>query len=121
MQQEHVVGRLSREKGKRGEREAAARWSQLFGVPMRRSQQYCGRSDESDDIVGQPGVSIEVKRRERFNLEAALKQAADDAADGDIPLVLHRKNHQPWLVTLQLEDLPELTVRLFHTLVNKAL
>ena len=115
------MGQLSREKGKRGEREAAARWSKLFGVPMRRSQQYCGAGDDADDIVGHPGVSIEVKRRERFNLEAALEKSDSDAADGDIPLVLHRRNHHPWLVTLHLDDLPELAVRLFHTLANKSL
>ena len=115
------MGQMSRDKGKRGEREAAAEWSRLFGVPMRRSQQYCGRGAEADDIVGQAGVTIEVKRRERFNLEEAIDQAAQDAAEGNIPLVLHRKNNHPWLVTLRLEDLPELAVRLFHTLANKTL
>jgi hypothetical protein len=115
------MGKPSRDKGKTGEREAAAVWSALFGVPMRRSQQYCGRSDESDDIVGQPGVSIEVKRRERLNLGAAVSRAVEDAADGNVAVVLHRSNHQPWLVTLRLNDLPELVVRLFHTLANKSL
>jgi hypothetical protein len=110
--------KLSRDKGKRGELEAAARWSELFGVSMRRSQQYCGASDEADDIVGQFGVSIEVKRRERFNLAAAVEQAVKDAADGSIPVVLHRADHKPWLVTLRLDDLPELAVRLFHTLAS---
>jgi len=115
------MGRMSREKGKRGEREAAARWSELFGVPMRRSQQYCGSSDESNDIVGQPGLSIEVKRRERFNLEAAMEQAASEADVENIPLVLHRKNGHSWLATVRLDDLPELAVLLFHTLANKDL
>lgn len=115
------MGRLSREKGKRGEREAAARWSGLFGVPMRRSQQYCGGSEESDDIVGHPGLSIEVKRRQRFNLDEALSRAAADAADRSIPLVLHRKDNHAWQVTLYLDDLPELATRLFHTLANRSL
>ena len=115
------MGKRSRDKGKRGEREAAAKWSELFGVPMRRSQQYCGSSNDSEDIVGHPGISIEVKRRERFNLAETVERAATDSADGNIAVVLHRADHKPWLVTLHLDDLPELAVRLFHTLANRAL
>src|SRR5262245_42783013 len=115
------MGLRSRNKGKRGEREAAAEWSRLFGVPMRRSQQFCGRSAESDDIVGQEGVSIEVKRRERFNLAEAVERAVQDAAEGNVAVVLHRADERPWLVTLRLDHLPELVNRLFYTLVNRAL
>jgi len=113
------MGKPSRDKGKRGEREAAACWSALFGVPMRRSQQFCGRSDESDDIVGQTGVAIEVKRRNRLNIADAVAKTVEDAADGDVPLVLHRGDRQPWLVSLRLEDLPELVTRLYLTLTNR--
>ncbi len=115
------MGKPSRDKGVRGEREAATKWQELFGVPMRRSQQYCGASDESDDIVGQVGVSIEVKRRQRFNLAQAVEQAVSEAREGHVAVVLHRANRQPWLVTLQLDDLPDLVVRLFHTLANREL
>ena len=115
------MGRLSRDKGKRGEREAAAKWQALFGVPMRRSQQYCGASDESDDIIGQAGVSIEVKRRQHFNLAQAVEKAVAEAKEGHVAVVLHRADHQPWLITLQLDDLPDLVVRLFHTLTNRGL
>jgi hypothetical protein len=86
---------------------------------MRRSQQYCGRSEESDDIVGQPCVSIEVKRRERFNLAEAVERAVQDAAEGNVAIVLHRADRQPWLVTLRLDDLPALAVTLFHTLASR--
>lgn len=108
----------SRDKGARAEREASAEWERLFGVQMRRSQQYCGRSDESDDIVGQPGVSIEVKRRERLNLAEAIKQCAADAKEGNVPIVLHRSNGNPWLVTVRLDDLPQLANVLFLTLAG---
>ena len=111
----------SKRKGARGEREAAAKWQQLFGVPMRRSQQFCGRSDESDDIIGQPGVSLEVKRRQQVNLAKAVEQAVAEAKEGHVAVVLHRANRQPWLITLQLDDLPDLVVRLFHTLANRNL
>lgn len=114
-----MPGRInSRVKGARAEREASEEWERLFGTPMRRSQQYCGRSDESDDIIGQPGVSIEVKRRERLNVGEAVAQCAADAKKGNVPLVMHRANGKPWLVTLRLDDLPQLANVLFLTLAS---
>lgn len=113
------MGRAERERGKRGEREARDVWNRLFGTDVRRSQQFCGASDESDDLVGQPGVSLEVKRRNRLNVAEAVEKASDDAAPGRIPVVLHRADHKPWLVTLRLDDLPQLAVTLFHTLAAK--
>jgi len=108
----------SRSKGKRGELEAAKVWSELFGVEMRRSQQFCGRSDESDDIIGQPGVSFEVKRVARINVQRVVARAVDDAAANRVPVVLHRGDNQPWLVSLQLSDLPQLVATLFQTLAD---
>ena len=111
----------SKAKGDAGELEAAAKWSALFGVSMRRSQQYCGASDESDDVIGQPGLSIEVKRRQSFSVAKAVQKTVDDAAELDVAIVLHRADLKPWLVTLQLDDLPQLVIRLFHTLTNREL
>ena len=108
----------SRNKGKRGELEAAKAWGEIFGVEMRRSQQFCGRSDESDDIIGQPGVSFEVKRTARTNVQRVVAKAVEDAAEGRVAVVLHRGDHQPWLVSLRLEDLPGLVVTLFQTLAD---
>jgi len=106
----------SRDKGKRGELEAAKAWEEIFGVEMHRSQQFCGRSDESDDIVGQPGVSIEVKRVSRINVQRVVARAVDDAAEDRVAIVLHRADNQPWLVSLQLEDLPTLVKTLLLTM-----
>ena len=58
------------------------------------------------DLVGLPGVHIEVKRREKLDLLGAIRQAEADAArfhDGR-PAVFHRKNRSPWLVTMTLEE-----------------
>ena len=46
---------------------------------------------------------IEVKRMERLNIGTAMQQAIHDA-DGKIPVVMHRRNRQPWLVTVRLTD-----------------
>lgn len=58
------------------------------------------------DLVGLPGVHIEVKRVERLNIWKAMQQAVADAdrfRDG-LPIVIHRMNRKPWLVTMRLED-----------------
>ena len=58
------------------------------------------------DIVGIPGIYVEVKRVERPNVLEAMDQAVWDASrfgDG-IPTLFHRRNRSPWLVTMQLED-----------------
>lgn len=92
----------SREKGKRGERELAGVLRD-YGYSTRRGQQYSGASGDAD-VVGLPGIHIEVKRVERLCLEDAMAQSRRDARAGEIPVVMHRKNHCPWLVTVSLED-----------------
>ena len=92
----------SREKGKRGEREAA-RLIRRFGYDARRGQQYSGANGDAD-VVGLPGVHLEIKRVERLNLDAACSQATRDARLGEIPIVMHRKNNDEWFVTLRFED-----------------
>ena len=52
---------------------------------------------------GLDAYHIEVKRVERLNIGEAMKQAERDAA-GRIPVVMHRRSRQPWLVTLHLAD-----------------
>lgn len=61
---------------------------------------------ERPDLEGLPGVHIEVKRVERLNISEAMTQSIRDAErfqDG-APAVFHRRNRQPWLVTMRLED-----------------
>ena len=65
---------------------------------------------EIPDLVGLPGVHIECKRVERLNLWKAMQQAAADAdrfKDG-MPIVFHRMNRRPWLVTMRLDDFMKL-------------
>lgn len=95
----------SREKGKRGEREAA-RWLREHGYEARRGQQFAGINGDAD-VVGLPGIHLEVKRVERLNVIDAMDQAKRDARDGEIPVVLHRRNNTEWLATLRAEDFIE--------------
>ncbi len=95
-----MSGRKSREKGKRGEREFAS-ICRAEGYNARRGQQFSGV--EGKDVIGLPGIHVEVKRVERLNIYDAIDQAVRDAKDG-IPIVAHRKNHHRWLITMCAED-----------------
>lgn len=92
----------SRQKGAAGERELA-KALRFYGFETRRGQQYCGANGDAD-VVGLPRVHIECKRVERLNLYDAMAQSKSDAKQGEMPVVMHRKNHCDWLVTLSLED-----------------
>ena len=94
------MAKASREKGKRGEREFAALCREN-GYDARRSQQFMGGAD-SADVVGLPGIHVEVKRVERLNIEDAMAQSIRDG--GGIPIVAHRKNNCEWLITMRAED-----------------
>jgi len=97
------MGRKSKTKGKVGELEASAKLGQVLGVPVARSQQYKGAAD-SADLQGTGRLHVEVKRCERLNLYDAMAQAANDAGD-NLPIVLHRRNRQPWVFVCYLDDL----------------
>ena len=97
------MGRASQRKGKAGELELAA-ILQSYGYAVRRGGSLTYGS--VPDLVGLPGVHIECKRVERLDLSAAMAQSARDAErfhDG-VPVVMHRQNRRPWLVTMMLPD-----------------
>ena len=81
-----------------------------MGLTARRSQQFCG--DEGDaDLAGVEGIAFEVKRRERASyadLNHWLTQAVAKAKAGDVAAVLTRRSRFPWLLTIDLNDLPQL-------------
>ena len=54
--------------------------------------------------MGLPGIHIECKRVERLCIEDAIAQAKRDAREGEMPVVMHRKNHCEWLVTMPLDQ-----------------
>lgn len=99
----------SREKGKRGER-MLAEWLRRHGYDARRGQQYSGASGDAD-VIGLPGYHIECKFVEHLRLRDAMAQAQADAREGEIPVVLHKVSHQPWLATLDGEDFLDLVRR----------
>ena len=97
------MGGSSQRKGADGERELAALLRQ-HGYEIERGGSLS--FGEVPDLVGLPGIHIEVKRVERLNVPEAMNQAIRDADrfhDGK-PTLFHRRNRQPWLVTMRLMD-----------------
>lgn len=105
------MGLKSREKGKRGEREAAKFLSELLGIKLHRGQQFQG-SPESPDISGfqRYGLHPEVKRDEvtiskkTYN---AIKQATIDSGNNDTPFIIARRNHEDWVIVIRAKDIKE--------------
>lgn len=91
----------SRTKGAVGERELANILKEN-GYVARRGQQFSGKNGDAD-VVGLPYIHIECKRVERLVIEKAMEQSRSDARENEIPVVMHRKNRQPWLVTMDLD------------------
>lgn len=101
------MARASQRKGRAGELELC-RILSGFGYDVKPGAAVSFGS--TPDIVGLPGVHIEVKRRENTDIAAALKQAAEDAqrfGDG-LPVVFTRGNRQRWRVVMDLDDFMEL-------------
>lgn len=92
----------SKAKGAAGERELAL-VLRFHGYDARRGIQYCGANGDAD-VIGLPGIHIECKRVEKLNLQDAYDQSKRDARQGEIPTVMHRRNHCEWLVTMALDD-----------------
>lgn len=94
----------SKQKGARAERELANILKE-HGYDAHRTAQYCGNTGDAADVVGLPGFHIECKHQERMELYKWYAQAVNDSkGKEDIPLVIHRQNNKPWLVSLSLED-----------------
>ena len=98
------MGKTSRDKGKRGELELVAELRRLAFGSARRAHQYCG-TESSADILGLEKIHIECKRCESLSIYKAMQQATRDAGETqDIPVVMHRRSRQPWLVIMNLEN-----------------
>ena len=81
------MGMMSRRKGASGEREFAALCRQQGYENVVRTAQHCGKNGGQPDVVGLPGIHVEVKRTEHFHLYDALAQAKRERKPGLVPLV----------------------------------
>ena len=92
----------SKQKGKRGERHVA-QILRDHGYDAKRGVQYQG-SPDSPDVIGLPGVHIEVKFTEHLAIWNALAQSERDAGANEIPIVVFKRNRSKDYVALSFED-----------------
>ena len=93
----------SRNKGKRGELEAA-KFLTAEGFPARRGQQFSGGTDSPDIVCPSlPAIHFEIKRCEKGNPYDWVAQAKRDGGY-KTPVVLHRRNDCEWLAILPAEE-----------------
>ena len=105
----------SNQKGKRGELELVKELKKHWPGPnWRRSQQYCGMDDGDPDIVGMESIHIECKRVESGTktLYKWIDKADRDAEKGQVPVVMHKSNWEPWLVIVPLHRLKDLVIEM---------
>lgn len=100
------MGKMSKEKGKRGERFVANAFKD-YGYDVHRTAQFRGNTGQAGDIEGIPGVHAEVKFVEKMHLYDWMAQAVRDAeaeGKGNLPIVFHKQNNKDLLVTLRFDD-----------------
>ena len=108
-----VMACNSRQKGKRGELEAAHAINEVLpNARARRAQQYSGTESTADLIAdGLPNLYLEVKRRQSMNLHKVFDESEENCG-GLAPVVIHRKDNTEWLVSFKLDDLVEVVKQL---------
>ena len=98
------MGKMSRDKGKRGELEVAALLRE-HGFEARRGQQHRGGSDSPDVVHDMPGLHVEVKYREHISFYEALEKAQVEASEtADLPVIFYRRVRKPWIVVMDADD-----------------
>jgi hypothetical protein len=81
-------GRYARTKGKVAE-QAVARYLQANGYPLAcTARSTVGGMQLGEDILGVPGVSIEVKNRHHLDFGASLRQAAIQGGPDKVAVVV---------------------------------
>ena len=105
------MAKMSRDKGKIGEREVAQLLRE-HGFEARRGVQFQGGPGSPDVIHSIPNIHIEVKRCETLSIYKAIDQARDERRSGDMPVVFHRRNSREWVTILPAHEFLLIMARL---------
>lgn len=102
-----VQGKGARRKGHQFERDMANKLTKDTGAVFRRGLgQSRGGGAEEADVMSEaiPQLHFELKRQKRCNIRAALRQAENDASEGQMLVAITKDDRQPTLVTMRYED-----------------
>src|SRR5690606_3259216 len=107
------MGKMSRNKGARGEREILgilqpvvdSVWSEMrpgHAIPVLR-RNYTQRFESKQyDIIGLPWAAVEVKRCENLSgIGSWWKQVLAATRPGQTPILIYRQNHGKWRVRME--------------------
>ena len=104
------MGKYSRDKGARFEREIANRLKEVFGPRTTRSSGQCFKGDLRAD-VDCPEIWVECKVGKRPNIKAALEQAEEaeaGAQTGKSPVAICKWDRQEPIASMRLDFFIEL-------------
>ena len=104
------MGKYSRDKGARFEREIANRLKEVFGPRTTRSSGQCFKGDLRAD-VDCPEIWVECKVGKRPNIKAALEQAEEaeaSARTGKSPVAICKWDRQEPIASMRLDYFIEL-------------
>ena len=101
-------GLMSRNKGKRGEREIVDLLqpvvNEVYSICNREPPKLKRNTLQSDsggsDIAGLPWLALEVKYHEQLNINSWWRQTVDQAEYGQEPVLFYRRNHGRWQVKM---------------------
>lgn len=123
------MGRMQRQKGKRGERECAAELAALLGgadagVSGRRGVQFQGGPDSPDVVLTHANgervrLHVEAKRCESLNVYKALEQAKADAPEGVPAIVWHRRNGRESVIICATESLAAIAQEIAKSIATR--
>src|SRR5580693_6156504 len=108
------MGRRSREKGARGEREVVVLLRPVFPSVRRRCAGEESQCRRGRDLDGTPGFSVQVQLSGAPTIERKLREAVSGAEPGERPVAFTRRSRigggDEWLATLLAQDLVALMV-----------
>lgn len=93
----------SRDKGARFERELA-KMLREHGFEAERGCQHQGGRDSPDVKTNMKGIHIEAKNVEHLNMWSAIAQSERDAGEGEMPIVVFKRNRSNVYVTMSFDD-----------------
>jgi len=93
-----------KKKGEAGEREAAAYLTKILELDEKAERELGQARKGGADILGIGHFIFEVKRQEKLELRKWWRQVAKAARNSEnafaIPVVIYRRNRQPWRILI---------------------